>query len=279
MKKYKYLLIFNENSSLIYGECIEWLVGEFDKKDDFNLKTKLPRKYYAKLISTPERIDYVDNVNKKITFNGVEVFSYEDEGEDLITLSFNESLFNPLIDRCSKFHIYINQDATNGDDWLEENKDLLNDINSLFNIDLLRNPELINTFSFYIPTRLSVDTYFTDKPARGENREPTNLKAVFIDEFQLYKDATYKITEYVDGVATTSKSGSISDGECSIVSELSPDELELAIINGEEKIYYSRYGFIKRICVNVNVNSGSVALENGSKVSKYTQTQFNVGYD
>lgn len=279
--KFKYLLIFDRNASLIYGECIEWILGEFDKIDDFNKEISLPQKHKARVISSPSRIDIIDNENKSISFVDFGTFSYDDSGNDFITLSYDETLFNPLIDRCSKADIYINQSRLEfeSDDWMQENKRLLDDIKSKFDIDFLKRPDLINTYSFYKPTRISVDTFFTDKPANGVKKEPTNLKVTFILEHQCYKNPQYEITEYVDRAPIYTQKGNVTDGGCIIDSGVSPDEVEVVIYDEGEQIYYSRYGFIKSIGVSLNVISGDVVLENGTKVTKYTKSKFNIGHN
>ncbi|EEX1007437.1 hypothetical protein D3981_005506, partial [Escherichia coli] len=229
--KFKYLLIFDRNASLIYGECIEWKVGTFDKKDDIDIKITLPYKYIARVISTSSRIDIIDTEKKSIFFMDIGTFTYDDSGDDFITLSASETLFNPLIDRCSKTSIYMKQDRVEfeNDDWMQENKKLLDDIKAKFDIDFHKRPELINTYSFYEPTRISVDTFFTDKPTYGEKKEPTNLKVIFIIEHQCYKNLHYEVTEYVDGTVIFNQKGNVTNGECLIDSGVTPDEVEIII--------------------------------------------------
>lgn len=41
--RYKYLVIYDKSKKIIYGECIEWLCGKFDKLDnvDFSVGLKV----------------------------------------------------------------------------------------------------------------------------------------------------------------------------------------------------------------------------------------------
>lgn len=281
-KKFKYLLIFDKNKSLFYGECIEWNTYEFDKRSDVDIEISLPGRYKARVITSPSRIDTIDTNKNAISFKDLNQFSYSKSGEGFITLGYHEKLFNPLIDRCSKITMYISDDGVRFDDntWTQDNKALLDDIKSKFGIDLFNQPELINTYTLYIPTRITVNVGFTDKPARGETREPTNLKVSFIAEHQCYNSVRYKVVEYVNSEPIAEKTGCIADNSCTIDTGVFPDEVEVTLFNSNgETIYYSRHGFIKRINFNLDISSGSVALENGSKVTKYEQSSFSVGHD
>jgi len=279
MNRYKYFLIYDRNKKIIYGECINWKCGEFDVVKLSDVTICLKKRFKARFIVTESRIDQLQKSHNKVKFLDEVSLDYEEEYKDFITKYSDEVIFNPLIDRCSNISMYVGCEMTssNFQSWVEEHKNLLEEIKSKFDLDLLNRPELINSYVYYDPTRIAVNCRFIDKSEQSEERSPTKLKVTFYDEFNAYNKACYVITGHNEDGGLQTKEGMIPEKNIIIDFNESPDELEIKILNENSIIYSSRYGYIKSIKIRSKVIDGSVTLENGSDVSKYRELNMNIG--
>lgn len=279
MNSYKYFLIYDHKNNVIYGECINWRCGEFDSTTQSEVTIGLKKKHKARFVVSEQRIDSINEKQKKIEINKDISFNYEEEYNDFITQRSDEVVYSPLIDRCSKIRMFVIHEIASNiyQDWVNEHKNLLEDIKTRFDLDLLNRPELINSYTYYEPTRIVVNCRFIDKPAHGEDRLPTKLEVKFYDEFNAYAQADYIITGYCEGRDPQTKKGKVAENKIIVDFTESPDELEIKIIDQTATIYNSRHGFIRSIQVNGKVFGDTVTLDNGSKVSKYKELNINVG--
>lgn len=279
MNSYKYFLIYDRNKNVIYGECINWRCGEFDSIKQSDVTISLKKKFKARFVVSDQRIDLVNEEQKKIEIGEDISFNYEEDYNDFITQRSDEVVYSPLIDLCSKIRMFVGHEMASNtyQDWVYEHKNLLEDIKTRFDLDFLNRPELINSFTSYEPTRIVVNSRFVDKPAPGEDREPTKLNVKLYDEFNTYTQASYVITGYFEEREPQTIEGQISENEIIIDFHASPDELEIKILYQGSTVYNSRHGFIKSIKIGGKVIGDTVTLENGSKVSKYSELNINVG--
>ncbi|SDY85208.1 hypothetical protein [Nitrosomonas sp. Nm33] len=279
MDRYKYFLIHDRNKQVTYGECIKWRCGEFDSIKQSDITIGLKKKFIARFIVSDKRVDLINKEKKHIRINEDISFSYEENYKDFITQRSDEVVFNPLIDRCSSIRMFIGHQMTSSNlmSWIDKNKSLLEEINSRFNLDLQNRHELINSYSYYEPTRIIVNSRFIDKPKHREDRLPTKLKVKFYDEFNDYSQASYTLTGYCEGKKLLTKEGKISEIDTLVDFDKSPDELETKIIDKGSTIYNSKHGFLRSINIKARVYGNSVNLENGSNISKYADLSFNVG--
>lgn len=279
MNSYRYFLIYDRNKQVIYGECINWRCGEFDSIKESDITIDLKKQFKARFIVSSIRIDSVDDDRKCININGGATLWYEEDYDDFITQRSDEVVFSPLIDRCSKIKMFVGSEMTSYkyQSWANEHKQLLEQVKTKFDLDLLNRPELLNSYTYYEPTRIVVNSKFVDKPLKGENRLPQILQVKFFDEFNAYAQAKYVITGYCEDKDPQIKDGIISEKETLINFSNSPDEIEIEIIDQGETIFNSRHGFIRNINIRGRVIGDSVTLDNGSKVSKYNELNMNVG--
>lgn len=279
MNSYKYFLIYDRNKQVIYGECINWRCGEFDSIKESDTIVSLKKKFKARFVVSNTRIDSVDDENKCININGGAILRYEEDYDDFITQRFDEVIFSPLIDRCSKVRMFVGSEMTSYkyQTWANEHKQLLEEVKTKFDLDLLNRPELLYSYTYYDPTRIVVNSKFVDKPLKGENRLPLRLQVNFFDEFNAYAKAKYAITGYCEDIDPQIVNGTISEKETLINFSNSPDEIEIEIIFQGETIYNSRHGFIRNISFRGKVIGDSVTLDNGYKVSTFSELNMNVG--
>ncbi|TMO03135.1 hypothetical protein [Pseudoalteromonas sp. S558] len=278
MNSYKYFLIYDRNNKIIYGECIYWCCGEFDSVKQSDVTIRLKKKFKARFIVSNTRLDSIIDQQKIIKIGDGILLHYENSYDDFVTQRSDEAVFNPLIDRCCKLNMFVGRelDSKTYLSWVDEHKYLLEEIKTRFELDLLKRPELINSYTYYEPTRIVVNCRFIDKPAPRENRLPTKLIVKFYDEFTAYTQASYVLTGYCEGKEPAITEGKIANNEITIDFEESPDELEIKILNHGEVIYNSRHGFLRNIHINGRVIGDSVTLDNGSKVSKYSEMKTSV---
>src|SRR5690242_17205000 len=115
----RYLLISDRTGKLVYGEKVIWKLTEFDKILSSEVRMSLPSNYFALLIDSMIDIESYDS-NGQILFktNKVNIlFKYTDKYDDWVYLSNSETLFNPLIDYCSKVSGYIDRTVDSGFDF------------------------------------------------------------------------------------------------------------------------------------------------------------------
>ncbi|MDP2562134.1 hypothetical protein [Psychrobium sp. 1_MG-2023] len=279
MNSYKYFLIYDRNKHIIYGECINWRCGEFDSNKSRDVTISLNKKYKARFIVSDKRIDLTNPEQRKVLICKDISLHYADEYNDFITRRSDEVMFSPLIDRCSKLKMFVGHEMASNtyQCWVDEHKKLLEEIKIKFGLDLLSRPELINTYTYYEPTRIVVNCRFIDRPAPDEKRLPTKLKVKFYDEFYAHTKASYILFGYFEDREPQVKEGKISEGEVIVNFDESPDEVEVKVIDQGETIYNSRHGFLRSIKVQGKVIGDTVTLENGSKVAKYSELNVNVG--
>ncbi len=279
MNSYKYFFIYDRNNNIIYGECIVWKCGEFDLTEETDLTIGLKQRFKARFIAASQKINFIHQQRKKIEIIEGISFNYEKEYNDSLTLRSDETIYNPLIDRCSKISMFTGHQII-GDEyqnWIIEHKNLLKDIKKRFDLDFSSRPELINSFTFYNPARIVVKPKFIDKPASGEDREPTKLNVTFYDEFNTYTQADYIITGYFEETESQTVEGKILDGKLTVDFHASPYELEIKIIDQGIVVYNSKHGFIRSVKIRSKVLGDTVALENGSIISKYSELNMTVG--
>ncbi|MEZ8352813.1 hypothetical protein AB6C45_16220 [Vibrio splendidus] len=272
--RYKYLVIYDRSRKIIYGERIEWLCGKFDKLDDVDFTVGLKSGYRARIITSSEIIESIEDRAIKIDKLN---FNYTHSSDDFITQCNEEELFTPLIDRCSNIKSYLDDDISyeNIESFTGDNKELIQEIENRFSIDFNKKPELYGTFTLYNPTRIIVDSYFLD----SKEKKPIDICVTFHDEFNKYDGSLYKINQYIADELVHTTTGSINEKSVTPSSEQDFDELEVVIEREGEVIFHSKYGFIRSISINANFVSGSVLQPNGTKVDKVSRYSFDIGKD
>ncbi|MCB1656605.1 MAG: hypothetical protein KDI39_00050 [Pseudomonadales bacterium] len=274
---YRYLIVYDNEKNLIYGECIKWLIGDFDFDNEFETTPKnIGQDLKFKFISSKELMHSLDQ-DKNVLIIGEISLKYSIHEEDFIVQRYEQS-FNPLIDRCSKVQIFAKDEdlAFETRLWIRDKKKSFDNLKELTELDLVLHNELLNTFIFYEPTRIIVNSKFLDKKTGPQAPEPKKLQITFQDEFQQFHNSRYLLNAFKDGRILEFKEGAISEIVQMDLDE-SPDELEIQIFDHEKLIYDQRYFYLRKINIGATVIHGSVQLEDGSTVEKYSTQQFSVG--
>lgn len=274
---YRYIIVYDNENNLIYAECIKWLIGEFDTDVEFVTRPeKLGEGLELQFISSKNSCHTIDVAKKELCIQGKSLKFTVNE-KDFISKRYDQP-FNPLIDRCSKVEIFAKDETVDFETriWFRNKVLPFEKLKEITKVDLFRNSELLNTFLFYEPTRIIVNSYFLDKRKNIGSSEPRNLEITFIDEFNHFNNANYVINAFKDGSLLESINGSISETVNLNLRE-SPDELEIQIYNDGTLIYDQRYFYIKKIEIGATISSGAVKLKDGNYVEKYTTENFSVG--
>lgn len=247
MIQYKYFIIADRDNKIIYGECIKWQCDEVDEINVSDLTINLVDGFKARFFVSNRRADrIVENQNTVAIFKDM-LFKYEEEYGDFVTQRFDESVYNPLFDRCCKIRMFIGHEIVSNafqfwtgnttEFWMETHKNLLNEIKLKFDLDLMNRPELVNSYAFYEPTRIIVDYEFIDQPIGSFDGSSKKLRVKFVDEFNAYDHATYSITGYFRNSDTQTKTGNISDKNVIFACEESPRVIEIKILNQGQLVY------------------------------------------
>lgn len=274
---YRYIVLYDNENKLIYGECIKWLIGEFDREIEFTRREKLGEGLKLLFISSKTLLHTVDHEQGELCIQG-KLLKFKVHANDFIALRYDQP-FNPLSDRCSKVEIFAKDEIIDLDAriWIRNRTLPFKKLKEITKIDLTTNSDLLNTFIFYEPTRIIVNSRFLDKRINTSSPEPKNLQIIFKDEFHHFENAKYLINAFKSSNLLDSKSGVISETVNLNLSE-SPDELEIKIYDKDENlIYEQRYFYIKKVEVGATIESGTVELENGHHVAKYSTEHFSVG--
>ncbi|MBO8215381.1 MULTISPECIES: hypothetical protein [Acinetobacter calcoaceticus/baumannii complex] len=275
---YRYLVLYDNENNLIYGECIKWLNGEFDFGGLFNSKPiNLGQGLKLKFCSSADILHSIEEKESLLKFDDLSL-KYTINVSDFIAQRYDQP-FNPLIDRCSKIDFFARSDLISRQDklWLIGKKSALKKLKEKTQLDLLRNLDLLNTFSFYEPTRIIVRAGFLDKRYERGALEPKKLQISFYDEFHKFDQATYEVKAFREKEILERKIGSICETILMDLQE-SPDELEIKIFDYKKDIVYDqRYYYIKSIGINATLEHGSVQLGNGRVIQKYSTDNFTVG--
>jgi hypothetical protein len=274
---YRYIVLYDNEKNIIYGECIKWLIGEFDREIEFTRRENLGEGLKLLFISSKTLLHTIDYEQGELCIQG-KLLKFKVHANDFIALRYDQP-FNPLSDRCSKVEIFAKDEIIDFDAriWIRNSALPFKKLKEITNIDVTTNSDLLNTFIFYEPTRIIVDSRFLDKRKNISSAEPKNLQIIFKDEFNHFENAKHLIKAFKDSNLLDSKSGGIGEIVNLNLAE-SPDELEIKIFDKDENlIYEQRYFYIKKIVVGATIESGTVELENGDPVAKYSTEHFSVG--
>jgi hypothetical protein len=261
---YRYLLIHDKNSSIIYCECVEWQVGEFDRLYPKN-KQQFKNGISAISFSTLTSVHTIDEAKKNISLTFDEVhyqLNYSDRFTDFITKNNDENLFSPLIDRCSNVDVLITEISKKEDrfDWLSNNRESIQKINGLYGVNFKTNPQLINTFSIYHPSRILINIKFPGKIALKKGEQPKEMIVVVLDEFNKYQDAKLEINLRIKDEIYLTETLSISQNQIKINLKYFPDSIEFICVDNHKIIYEQRSTFVRNINIQGDIVVGSIDL-------------------
>ncbi len=285
--EYRYFLISSATDQLIYGECIEWEMTEFDKPYTNFHEEKISANYSLYMVGSSLKIHTIQSAEKKIYFDfqnkQIEQirleFTYEDESSEFISKKDDELLFNPLTDLCTKSDIYFTKNARHEQlyEWIDIDREAINTIKDCINVDLKSHNELINTFSEYVPYRILIDAEFVDKMTRPADVAPSQMKITVIDELNKYQNCNVAVNCWNNQAIVNKFTFKVSEKSKEFTVSPFPDKVELIVENNGQIIVWKKYGFIKSIRISSTVSVGSLLLPSGDKIELTHKSNFTVG--
>lgn len=247
------LIVDDKKDSLIYGHSIDWILSDLDytieKWKTFSIGGI---SVYFKDIKTISEIsnsintgqfDLAPDQNRKIFFN-------LPESEDFfIEQSYKEENFNPFIGLCAQAKVYFEDSPTsdtNPADYLRAENEAFEAIEEKFQINLVKFPHLLGTFTLFTPTRLEENFKGLD------NDNICGYETALLDYFGLYNGALVTLEstdENNNHITTIELDNQMHQINCGFV----PDKQETTVTHDGIIIYKSSFSLLKKINISTNI--------------------------
>ncbi|MGX9763291.1 hypothetical protein [Pseudomonas shahriarae] len=247
------LLVDNKTETLIYGHTIEWILSDLD----YNIKKW--KTFSTGSISVYFKdIEDILEVNESIRAGVFDLspdqkykihFDFPESEYFFIEKSYDEENFSPFINLCSFAEVHFRDlptTATNPVDYLQAQKETFDIIREKFQVDLIKSPHLLDTFTIFTPTRL-------EEIFRGlKDENVVGYEVALVDYFNLYKGAVVNL-ESTDETNSHVTTFNLDNEMHQINSGFVPDKQVTTVILDGITIYRSSFGLIKKINVNANI--------------------------
>lgn len=247
------LLVDNKTETIIYGHSIDWILSDLD----YNIKNW--KAFNIGCISVYFKdIENISEVNESINAGVFDLspdqkckiyFDFPESENFFIEKSYEEENFSPFISLCSYADVYFRDTTTartNPADYLQAQKETFDIIKEKFQVDLIKYPHLLGTFTNFTPTRL-------EESFRGiKDDNVVGYEVALVDYFNLYKGAVVNL-ESTDETNSHVTTFSLDNEMHQINSGFVPDKQVTTVILDGVTIYRSSFGLIKKINVNTNI--------------------------
>lgn len=268
---YRTLIIFERKKDeyhFIYGHSIEWDMSPIDYSVDswesFNIDSFCifyrdfkDKQFEEQLYSSKKQI--VQRKGKEISFS----LDYNDEQELFVGVSSHENTeLTPFIHYSCHKKVLFKQNESVKDihAYLQNKKASFKKIGESINIDLVKYPANINTFSFISPTRISIRF----KGFKEEN----GTKGFYLniwDEFSQYTDAKIFLELFFEGKIHL-KDFQINENPERFAVGFVPDRTIITIIDDNGRTVYKQDAYLlKELVVDFNVAAKKIQLKDKKK--------------
>lgn len=253
-KIYRTLLIVdNKTEAMIYGHAIEWVISELD------YIVKKWKSFNVGCISVYFKdLEDVLEVAKSISLGGFDLFpdqkckinfNFPESERFFIEKSYEEENFSPFIGMCSNAEVHFRDPAignTNPIDYIQAQKEIFDTIKEKYQVDLIKYPHLLGTFTIFSPIRL-------EESFRGlDNDSVVGYEVALVDYFKLYEGAIVNLesndesNKHVATFALDNEMHQINSG-------FVPDKQVVTVMLDGVMIYRSSFGLVKKISVSTNI--------------------------
>lgn len=279
-KIFRVLLICRKTNKnkydFIYGHGIEW---ELTALDYINIKWKTHEVnnrfevYFRDYASSSEFISEAENgyihIGKKIISS---IPNHETE-KILLDKDFSkEDEFNPFISLCADAQYWLHPVEQK----LKDIEEALSHVSSLskikekFNIDLKKYPYLLFTFGFYFPVRIEERFNYHREEAKN------NCSIQFSDYFEKYQGSeVYLIVGNDDKYHR--EIFQLDNEQHHFTCDFDPDYIETTIKRSDRVIYKHKSFFVKKVHVNMNVQTGPDIISGDKRIKRYSSSDIIVG--
>lgn len=277
---YKCLFITRKEDDkyrIIHGRIIKWIRHPLDY-EDLDCRYYNEKDYYIFFV---DRLDNPFNeknmiftidlsVNKKI-YN---LFFKWTEKDNNIFLEqgFNQKLFNPFISYCTNINVLFSplDDKKLYDEVNKYNTILTKVVDKIYKnsrINLVKNPELINSIIYYEPYRIT-------SKFKGFKEDKNGFKISIDDEFNQYGDFDVKITYYINNNPKV-VCFKVIDKTNEEISEDVPDTIEVTIEKEGLVIYKETSSILKHIQIKLSYLDKVININ--KKIEQYTSNEIIIG--
>jgi len=273
-KIYRTLLIIDgKTDTMIYGHAIEWIVSELD------YIVKKWKSYNVGYMSVYFKdLEEVSEITKSISLGVFDLFpdqkcrvnfNFPESESFFVEKSYEEENFSPFIGMCTTAKVHFRDttiDNFNPVDYIQAQKEIFDTLKGKFQVDLIKYPHLLSTFTIFYPTRL-------EESFRGlDNDNVVGYEVALVDYFNLYSGAVVNL-ESNDESSKHVASFVLDDEMHQINSGFVPDKQVVTVMLDGVMIYRSSFGLVKKISVSTNIVEQKTIRFRGRAIQQTTSTK------
>jgi len=242
-----------KTGTLIYGHSINWLLSPLDYivKEWKTFKIGGISIHYKDIENATEIETAIEAGQFNLPPNLKIHFNLPDSDDFFIERSYEEENFNPFISLCTHAKVYFQDNPkaeTSPADYLRAHKEAFETIEEKFQVNLIKHPHLVDTFTIFTPTRL-------EESFKGHHNDNlVGYEIALLDYFNLYSGAIVDL-ESTDEINTHKASFGLDSNIHQINCGFVPDKHTTTITLNDQIIYRSSFSLVKRISTTINIAS------------------------
>ena len=282
---YKCLFITRKEDDkyrIIHGRIIKWICNDLDTINLEIKKYKTDHKFYVftfdgnnnpfengdKIKKKFEKTLLVDGKDYHLFFNWT-----ENDDDAFLSLGYEQKVYNPFVGystKCSVLYTPLN-DIKSYEIVNKYNNTFVKDIEKIeknSGINLIKNPELINSFIYYEPYRIT-------SKFKGFKKDKNGFKISIDDEFNQYGDYDVIIKYFIDEKEynVSFKVGLRIKEE---IADDVPDKVDIKIEKDNKLIYREVSSIIKKINLKFSYPDKNIIIGD-KKIEQYSSKNINIG--
>lgn len=249
---YRTIIILGRNDCLLYGHSIHWRLCELD----YTTKAWKKRKFgqmtaYYRDLDEPEFRNSIAEKNIKIFCNNekpIHVPIPSETEEAFLEQSYDTDEYNPFITLCTSVKYFFSPHLESDANYINDNKEIFEKIESEFSLSILTSPHLLETFSIYTPTRL-------EEIFRGiDDHRGTGYEVAFSDPFSIYQGGDVCVQAMTDG-KTHEYKYQLDKQKHFVNTGSIPDSVATTVYIGGNLVFKSSFSLVKKINISTEIIS------------------------
>lgn len=264
-KTYRTIILLDRDHKLLYGHSILWYLSEIDyNSTSWKKKNFAQIDVFFKDIDETEFEAFAYSGKLKISHGKTNIEVFLPSGRERIFLEqkYDADEYNPFISLCTWADYFYPENQEEHDvEYIQNNKEQLDKIESDFNLPISKHPHLLETFTIFTPTRL--EEHFSGV----DNSEATGYEIAFTDQFSLYQAADVKVEATSNGTVNTHNYKLDKHKHVVEIGSV-PDSVITTVSVAGEIIFSSSFSLLKKISIKSNVVSTKRIEHNGEIISQ-----------
>lgn len=281
---YKCLFITKEENNkhrIIFGRIIQWIMHPLDYENFDGACYDTKHKFKVFMIDYKEN-PLNTNISNNVFTNEIRInnniynlfFNWTENNENIfLEKAMEQKAYNPFINYCTNCRVFFNPMSNKV--LYEEIENYTNkwgkDIEKIDNnsrVNLIKNPELINTLIYYEPHRISYQF-------KGFKEEKTGFRIRINDEFDLYSDCEVKMKYFINNTSKEERF-LVKEKNKEIQSDDVPDNFEITISNTSGIVFREKCSVIKRINISISYPDKNIVINN-DKIELHKTENLSIG--